>query len=69
MGSEEHSNFPKSPLTEVELEHIRRIMQADDRARWLWASARAWATWITAVTIGLYAAKQAIFDMLSGIKK
>ena len=54
------------PLTEEELRAVRKIIQADDRARWLWASARTWAMWITAVTVGIAAAKSFLADFLVG---
>ena len=56
------------PLSETELRHLRRIMKSDEHARWLWSSARTWASWITIVIAGIYAAKSAFFDGLIGRK-
>ena len=43
---------------------ILRMVEADKKARWLWALARSIAIWVTAVTVGIAAFKNFISDML-----
>ena len=44
----EHQN----PLTDEELIEIRGIIEADKRAKWLWATIRTSAIWVAAVVTG-----------------
>ena len=39
-------------LSDEELIEIRSIIESDKRAKWLWATARTWAIWMTAVIGG-----------------
>lgn len=45
---------------------IERMVEADKKARWLWAGARSLAIWVTAVTVGIAAAKSFLVDFFSG---
>jgi hypothetical protein len=71
-GEREHMNnkngedLAQGPLTIEEIRNLRRIIRADDRARWLWASARTWAIWITTIVVALTAIKGYLIDILSG---
>ena len=49
-----------APLSEVELRQIRRIIIADNRAAWLWASLRIWAGWLVGAPVAIYAAWAAV---------
>lgn len=51
-------------LTAWERKRLRLMIKADDRARWLWGSVRTFALWITAVSVGIVAAKNFIVDFL-----
>ena len=55
----------QQPLTDEEMVKVRRILEADDRARWLWSTARVWATWIAAIALGATAG----WDVLSKFVK
>lgn len=37
------------PLSAEERRKIRSLIEGDERARWMWATIRIWATWVTAV--------------------
>lgn len=50
-------------LSKEELRHLRRIMKADERARWFWATARTFALWLTAVSIAVISVKNSIIDL------
>ena len=59
-------------LTPIERKAIRRLLRQDDRARWLWSTARVWSMWITAVVGGCYVLLQVIREggrSLLGIDK
>ena len=45
---------------------IERMVEADKKARWLWSAARSLAIWVTAVTVGIAAAKSFLLDFFSG---
>ena len=45
---------------------IERMVDADKKARWLWALARSIALWVTTVTVGIAAFKTFIIDLLGG---
>lgn len=47
----QHHEYASDPLTERELQDVRRIIEADRRAVWFWSTIRTWATW-TAVVVG-----------------
>lgn len=55
----------EEPLTDDELIHVRQIMEADTRARWLWASIRTVAVWVAAVIAGT---SLLLDSMASGLK-
>lgn len=44
----------EKPLTEEEIVKIRAIIDSDEKMKWLWASLRTWAIWITAIVGGVY---------------
>ncbi len=50
-------------LSKEELRHLRRIMKADERARWFWATVRTFAMWLTAVSIAVVAVKNSILEI------
>lgn len=39
-------------LSAEELTALREMLEAERRMRWMWATARTWAVWITAVVAG-----------------
>ena len=43
---------------------IERMVEADKKARWLWALARSIAMWVTAVTVGIAAFKNFLLDLV-----
>lgn len=47
-------------LSEEEIKEIRRIIENDKRARWLWASMRNIAVWIVAVIGGVSIAYESL---------
>lgn len=61
------NEFSGEPLTQAELKRLRSIIQADDRARWLWSSIRTIAIWITAVTVAVAAFKNFLVDALTSL--
>ena len=60
----EDDDVSSEPLSENELKAIRRIILADGRAKWLWASLRIWASWVVGAPVALYAAYAAIQKFL-----
>jgi len=61
MGKQENNDdVPDGPLTERELRLVRRIIIADSRAQWFWATARIWVGWIVGAPPALYVMYQAI---------
>lgn len=63
---EDKIEFPSGPPTELEMQQLRRIIQADERARWLWSSARTLAIWITAITIAIATMRGFLLDLFTG---
>ena len=59
-------DFSGEPLTQEETRKIRRIIQADERARWAWTSARTLAIWVTSIIVGITAMKGFLVDFFSG---
>lgn len=55
------------PLTEAELTELRRILEADRRAKWLWASVRGTLAWIAALVAGLVAFRNDIGEVIKMI--
>lgn len=43
----------KQPLTDAEIEKLRKMLTSEERVQWAWATARTWATWIAAVGLGV----------------
>jgi hypothetical protein len=56
------------PLTREELVAIRRIILADDRARWFWTTVRNIATFVIAVASAAAALKIWVIDALRSLK-
>ena len=56
------------PFTATERAELRRLMESERRAKWLWGSIRVWALWVTAVvaavTVGREALKAAARSLL-----
>lgn len=50
------------PLTDDEIIDIRRIIEHDKRAVWLWSSIRNIAVWVVAVIGGISLAYQSLAD-------
>ena len=67
MANGTNGDFSDGPLTPQEIKRVRQVLQSDDRARWFWSSTRTIALWITAVTVGLAAAKGFLVETLSGL--
>jgi len=68
-GENGGSNGPPvsdAELTAWERKRLRLMIKADDRARWLWSSVRTFALWVTAVSVGVVAVKNFIFDFMLG---
>lgn len=57
-------NDTQQQLTTEELEALREIIEADKRAKWLWASIRNIAVWVAAVIGGLSLAWDGLVTML-----
>ena len=59
----------KAQLSTKELDELRALLDADRKAKWLWASVRTWALWVTAVvagfTIGVDALKALLKRLMS----
>lgn len=63
------TEISSEPLSEDEIKHLRKIMRADERARWFWAMIRTFALWLTAVSIAVVAVKNSIIEIfLNGSK-
>ena len=52
------------PLSDDELQEIRRLIEHDKRAKWLWASVRNVAVWVVAVIGGISLAYQSLADAI-----
>lgn len=64
--SEDHHDQPDDDgceLSTEELRHLRRIMKADERARWFWSTIRTFALWITAVSVAAVALRNTIIEL------
>jgi hypothetical protein len=61
--------YPGGPFTEVERRRLRRMMEADDRVRWFWATARYWVISMGAVATAWLAMKQWIIDAIKAVIK
>jgi hypothetical protein len=66
LEEDDLDSYSAEPLTPDELKHVRRVIKADDHARWLWAALRRLAVWVAAVVGGLYMGKQALIDFFTG---
>lgn len=56
----ESSGDEDRQFTPAERKAIRKMLENDARVSWLWASARVWAGWISAFTVGAFAIHQAL---------
>lgn len=55
------------PLTDEEIREIRAIIEADKRAKWLWANIRTVAIWIAAVLGALMLAWDSLVRIVKSI--
>jgi hypothetical protein len=56
--------YSGEPLTALELRHLRRIMEAQKRADWVWSSMRVVAVWIAAVIAAVYGIGKVVVDVV-----
>lgn len=56
--------IPGGPLSEDENRKIRRIIRDEDRMRWLWATLRVWAGYLTGGAITLFALYEGALRLL-----
>lgn len=59
--------FSKEPLTPDENERLRRMLEADDRARWFWSTIRTWVIWMGGVSLALVAMKDTIAGIIRSL--
>lgn len=66
MSAEKDAASPltSGPLSEAELTEVRRILESDRRAKWLWASIRGTLAWVAAVIAGLVAFRNDIGEVI-----
>lgn len=57
---------PKKQLTNEEIERLRKIIEDDERMKWLWSSARVWAGWIGGALAGYVLFKENIIKFFTG---
>jgi len=55
------------PFTPAERKEIRRLLESQERAEWLWQSVRVWATWISAAVVGAYAMSDAVMKLFKKV--
>jgi len=60
-------SYSDAPLDATELQELRRIIETERRTRWLWATIRTFALWITAVIAAFYALGEVIVRALKGL--
>lgn len=53
-----------TPLNERERRAVRRLIRDHQRMIWFWNMVRVWAGWLSAATIGAYAAYDAVVKLL-----
>lgn len=58
-------SLPTGPLTENELQALRRIIRDEDRARWFWREARRWGGYGAALIMGVYASWDFIVKLVT----
>lgn len=51
-ANEQQQDSPPRPLTQTEIDELREMLEAERRAKWLWASLRTWSVWVAAVVGG-----------------
>ena len=49
------NDFSAEPLSDAEIQTIRRMMRDDSHMRWFWATARIWFVWVSGAIAALYA--------------
>lgn len=59
----------RDPLSEDEIEKLRELLDAQQRAEWFWKQARIWATWVSATIVGTYAIYETIIKAIRGTIK
>jgi len=63
----EYDDVSGGAFTPDERKRIRRLIRADDRARWFWSTVRIWVLWLGGVAVALAATKAWIVDVLKGL--
>lgn len=53
MDQEDEDDYRE--LTASERKRLRKILESQERAEWLWSTIRIWALWISGITAGIYA--------------
>lgn len=61
------SYLNERPLTDAEIREVRAIIEADRRAKWLWATIRTGAIWVAAVLGALVLAWDTLVKILRSI--
>lgn len=54
-------------LTVEEVIRVRELLRQDDRVVWLWATARTWAIWITAVIAGASVSYETLIKVVKNL--
>lgn len=56
-------------LTPSERKQLRKMLEHDERAAWLWSSIRVWAGWVSAAVIAAAAMQQAVSHWIEALKR
>jgi len=64
---DDFDHIPEGPLTEAELHELRRILEADRRAKWLWATVRRTLAYGAALASGAVAFRDDILELVKWI--
>ena len=67
FSKEEFSEEENHPLTKRELLELRKILEQDRRARWLWSTVRLWAAWFSGVVLAIITLHEKIRDFFKSI--
>lgn len=66
MTDESLERYSKEPLTETELQEIRRELEQARRVGWIWALTKRVAMWITAVAAAVVVLWDGIRKIIGG---
>ncbi len=58
----------EEPLTAAELMKLRQMILSEQRAVWLWATVKVWATWIAAVAVGITLGWDVLKKLVAALK-